>query len=188
MRVLDFDNTIYEGESPYDFFRFALKRKPSVVRFLPPLALCAWRYSHEKSSLEELERATRRYLKPFLQSFDDIDALVSDFWDEHMCKIKHWYSPLPDDVIITGSFSYTMDELQRRLGVGTVICSTVNPETLELEHLNFGDNKVKRFREVFGEDAVPDEFYSDNMIDLPMMKLARRAYLVRGNFIKLVEV
>ena len=41
---------------------------------------------------------------------------------------------------------------------------------------------------MFGPDAVPDEFYSDNMIDLPMMKLARRAYLVHGNHIKQVNV
>lgn len=57
-----------------------------------------------------------------------------------------------------------------------------------VEHLNFGTNKVKVFREMFGPDAVPDEFYSDNMIDLPMMKLARRAYLVHGNHIKQVNV
>lgn len=188
MRVFDFDNTIYDGESPYDFYAFSLRYNPSAIRFIPPLAYYGLRYSKEKSTLGELEHAVSRYLKRYLTSFDDVDGMVSAFWDTHMHKIKHWYKPQPDDVIITGSFDYTMREVQRRLGVKTVICSTVNRETLELEHLNFGANKVKVFQEMFGEDAVPDEFYTDNMLDLPMMQLARRAYLVRGNHIKQVEV
>lgn len=188
MRVFDFDNTIYDGESPYDFYLFSLKYNPKVVRFVPPLAYYGMRYSKEKCTLEELEHAMAKYLKAYLNSFDDIDGMVSAFWDAHMHKIKHWYHPQPGDVIMTGSFDYTMNEIQRRLGIKTMLCSTVNRDTLELEHLNFGTNKVKVFREMFGPDVVPDEFYSDNMIDLPMMKLARRAYLVHGNHIKQVNV
>ena len=48
MRVFDFDNTIYDGESPYDFYLFSLKYNPKVVRFVPPLAYYGMRYSKEK--------------------------------------------------------------------------------------------------------------------------------------------
>ena len=74
-----------------------------------------------------------------------------------------------------------LDEVVKRLGIRCCICSTIDYETLDLVHLNFGDNKVKSFKEAFGEDAVPDEFYTDNLVDLPMLKLARKAYLVKGN-------
>ena len=57
MRVFDFDNTIYDGESPYDFYLFSLKYNPKVVRFVPPLAYYGMRYSKEKCTLEELEHA-----------------------------------------------------------------------------------------------------------------------------------
>ena len=114
MRVFDFDNTIYDGESPYDFYLFSLKYNPKVVRFVPPLAYYGMRYSKEKCTLEELEHAMAKYLKAYLSSFDDIDGMVNAFWDAHMHKIKHWYHPQPDDVIMTGSFDYTMNEIQRR--------------------------------------------------------------------------
>ena len=81
MTVYDFDNTIYDGESPYDFYLFSLKYNPKVVRFVPPLAYYGMRYSKEKCTLEELEHAMAKYLKAYLNSFDDIDGMVSAFWD-----------------------------------------------------------------------------------------------------------
>lgn len=35
MNVYDFDGTIYNGDSTIDFFLYALKRNPSVLRYLP---------------------------------------------------------------------------------------------------------------------------------------------------------
>ena len=35
MNVYDFDGTIYEGDSTVDFFLYALKNRPSVLRYLP---------------------------------------------------------------------------------------------------------------------------------------------------------
>ena len=75
-------------------------------------------------------------------------------------------------------------EVMRRLGVTRCICSTVDYDTLELIHLNFGDNKVKAFKETYGEDAVPDEFYTDNLVDLPMLRYARKGFLVHGNDVR----
>lgn len=181
MRVLDFDNTIYDGESPLDFYLFSLRYRPANIRYLAPVIWNLVRYRRSKSSLADIERAFNKYIHGYMQSFDDIPTMVREFWDTHMDKIRPWYEPRPDDVIITASFNYTMDEITRRLGVSTCICSTVDYETLELTHLNFGGNKVRAFKEVFGEDAVPDEFYTDNLVDLPMLRYAKRSYLVWGN-------
>ena len=35
MRVFDFDNTIYDGESVIDFYLFSLRRNPKVARYVP---------------------------------------------------------------------------------------------------------------------------------------------------------
>ena len=37
--------------------------------------------------------------------------------------------------------------------------------------------------EMFGDTEI-DEFYTDNMSDMPMVEIAKSAYLVRGNKIK----
>ena len=47
--------------------------------------------------------------------------------------------------------------------------------------LNFRTNMAKRFREIYGPDAVIDEFYTDSYHDQSMIDLARTAYLVKGN-------
>ena len=96
-------------------------------------------------------------------------------------KIKAWYQPQPDDVIVTASFDLTVGEACRRLGIRHLIASTIDPETLEISHLNFRTNKAKRFREIYGPDAVIDEFYTDSYHDQSMIDLARTAYLVKGN-------
>ncbi|MGN0993694.1 MAG: hypothetical protein ACI4PD_01130, partial [Butyricicoccus sp.] len=44
MNVYDFDNTIYRGESTVDFFRFCLRKKPSMVRYLPSVFWQLLRY------------------------------------------------------------------------------------------------------------------------------------------------
>ena len=33
--VYDFDGTIYDGDSTVDFWLYCLRRKPSLLRFLP---------------------------------------------------------------------------------------------------------------------------------------------------------
>ena len=116
-----------------------------------------------------------------------LKSLVSAFWDRNMSKIKPWYHPRPDDVILTASFDVTVGEACRRLGVTRLIASTINPETLEVTYLNFNTNKPKRLREVLGPDAVIDEFYTDSKFDQPMIDMARKGFMVKGNTITQVK-
>lgn len=115
-----------------------------------------------------------------------LNALSEAFWERKFRKIKTWYTPQPDDVVVTASFDLTVGEACRRLGVTNLIASTIDPETLEISHLNFRTNKAKRFREVYGPDAVIDEFYTDSYHDQSMIDMARTAYLVKGN--KLIRI
>ncbi|KFI94542.1 haloacid dehalogenase-like hydrolase [Bifidobacterium stellenboschense] len=114
-------------------------------------------------------------------------SLVSAFWDRNMSKIKPWYEPRPDDVILTASFDVTVGEACRRLGVRRLIASTIDPATFEVTYLNFNTNKPKRLREVLGADAVIDEFYTDSAFDQPMIDMARKGFMVKGNAITRVK-
>lgn len=181
MRVLDFDNTIYDGESPLDFYLFSLRYAPSAIRFIVPVLLQLVRYQLQRCTRTDIERELHRHAHAYLSSFDDLSAVVSAFWDHRMHKIKPWYQPRPDDVILTASFNYTMDEYMRRAGGGCCICSTIDYDTLEVTYLNFGDNKVRAFKRAFGADVVPDEFYTDNLADRPMLEYARTSFIVKGN-------
>ena len=34
MNVYDFDNTIYDGESVFDFYHYSVRKQPKLIRYL----------------------------------------------------------------------------------------------------------------------------------------------------------
>ena len=47
----------------------------------------------------------------------------------------------------------------------------------------WGEEKVRRFKEVYPKGEI-DNFYSDSYSDIPLAKLAKNAYIVKGNELK----
>ena len=126
------------------------------------------------------------YLSELAESLE-FEELVNAFWDQNMKRIKPWYEPREDDVILTASFDITVGEACRRLGVQHLVSSTIDGNTLNVNYLNFNTNKPKRFREFFGVYVREDDFYSDSRFDQPMIDMARRAYMGKGNIIHQVK-
>ena len=90
-------------------------------------------------------------------------------------------------MILTASFGLTVGKACRRLGVRNLVASEVDVETMRVTYLNFNTNKPKRFRELYGDNVRVDEFYTDSRFDQPMIDMARRAYMVKGNKIHQVK-
>lgn len=183
LRAFDFDNTIYKGESVFHFYLFSIKYNPKVAKYIPIVFFNLIKYKLGKTTMEDLENAVKKYAYDYLHAFDNREEMVKVFWDKHMKNIKSWYKPREDDIIITASLNLIMDELCQRLGIKNCICSVVNRETMQVEYLNFRDNKRKTFIDKYKDKSV-DEFYTDNMVDKPMIDIAEKAYLVKGNKIK----
>ena len=171
MRVFDFDGTIYDGESLFDLYMFSARYEPKVLRHLAPVLRYAVQYKMGRATLAQMERgvggvtcdylhdvaASRRILRLGGAAPDaglageaaiaeGVSALVNEFWNRHMDRIKPWYEPRPDDVILTASFDVTVGEACRRLGLNRLVSSTVDPRTMRVTCLNFNTNKPKRFR------------------------------------------
>jgi phosphoserine phosphatase len=128
-------------------------------------------------------------LYKFLRRIPDIDDAVADFWKGHRRNVQRWYmdQKRDDDVIISASPDFLLKPVAEELGV-TLIASPVDRKTGKLlGPNNSNEEKVKRFTEKYGGglDAgapaagVIDEFYSDSDNDLPMARLARRAFRVK---------
>lgn len=186
MRVFDFDNTIYDGESVFDFYLFSIRFNPKTAKYVFIVIYNLFKYKMGKTTMEDLQEAAKKYASDYLNAFDDKEKIVKLFWDRHIKKIKDWYSPREDDIILTASFNLMMDEICARLGIKNCICSVVNRDTMEVEYLNFSENKRKTFIEKY-KGAVIDEFYTDNMLDKPMIDIAKKAYLVKGNKIRRIK-
>ncbi len=181
MNVYDFDNTIYNGESVFDFYIYCVRRYPSLLKYLF-IILIAWlRYKLLILSRERLMALAEKYAAEFFRKVRNVENMVSGFWDIKEKKIKKFYlkAHRDDDVVVSASVSFLLDEICARLGIKHCICSHVDTVTGRVGSLCFGQNKPGLFLASFPEGHIAN-FYSDSMNDVPMMKMADRAYLVRG--------
>ncbi|MBO4220239.1 MAG: haloacid dehalogenase-like hydrolase [Clostridia bacterium] len=177
MNVYDFDKTIFPSDSTWEFVKFCLRKKPSAARFLPS-GIAAWvRFVLRLNGKTEMKQTFYR----LFSDFDDIRAEVEEFWGKNYHKISKWYLDVrrDDDVVVSASPEFLLAPVCMKLGVGTLIASRVDGRTGEYTGINCsGEEKVRRFREVF-PDADVDKFYSDSDSDLPMARIAARAFKVR---------
>jgi len=175
MNVYDFDGTIYKGDSNLDFYLHCVRKYPRLLSLIPIQLL---RFI---ASLPSGDRTTlKQVLYYYLPRVPDILSEVDLFWQTHGTKIYPWYlaQKREDDVIISASPRFILEPICKGLGV-SLIASEVDPATGKCIAKNCsGRNKPERILE-FYKDCVVDEFYSDSNNDLPMARMARRAYKVR---------
>ncbi len=178
MNVYDFDNTIYEGDSTIDFFKYCIKKKPSLIIYFPRQVFYGALYILK---IVEKEKFKEQFYSYF-NGIDFIDEFASGFWNANQKKIKKWYfdKHKASDVIVSASPEFLLQGICKRLDV-RLIASKVNKLNGKLESPNcYGEEKVRRFRQVFDETSVIDDFYSDSESDYPMANISKRAFLVNG--------
>lgn len=185
MNVFDFDNTIYDGESAFDFFVFCVKKYPRMIKFFPRVISVVILYKLCRITRDGLLDRMEKYDAEIIRIAGDINRLVKEFWNKNERKVKPFYLKMQrdDDVIISASFDFLLDEIMRRLGIKNCICSKMDLSSGRVTQLCFRDEKVRLFKAAY-PDAQIDSFYTDSMNDLPMMRLARHSYVVKGNKIK----
>ncbi|MBO5060742.1 MAG: HAD-IB family phosphatase [Clostridia bacterium] len=184
MNVYDFDNTIYDGESVVDFYFFILKKNPRLISIMPKMLQMLIRYKACRISTAELLETAERYAEKILPGLN-LDGAVRQFWDKNQKKIKKFYlkNQKEDDVILSASCSFLIEEMCKRLGIRHVIASEVDIKSGKVIRLCFRGNKAEIFRSHF-PDAQIDGFYTDSMNDKPMFDLAKNVYIVKGDNVK----
>ncbi len=176
--LYDFDHTIYRGDASRDFIVFAYRKLPFIlIRHLPAQMMALVLYilgSMKKDKAKE-------QILAFVKDIPDLKNTLDQFWKRHSHKVEGWYlkQRKNTDVIVSSSPSFLIDPIAREWKA-TVIATTIDPKTGHLTGSNcFGEEKVRRIRAVF-PDATFATAYSDSANDIPMLKLAKVSYLVRG--------
>lgn len=175
VNVYDFDKTIYDGDSSIDFFRFALKRNKRIVRRIFPILGAGILYALKIKNKDDFKSV----FFSFVQDIDAIDECVSDFWERQSGRIKKFYlkEHRDDDVIISASPEFLLTPIANKLRFN-LIATEVDKKTGKLLSKNcYGEEKVRRFQK---EDLEIDTFYSDSLSDTPLAKIAKEAFIVRG--------
>lgn len=189
MNAYDFDDTIYSGESSYDFFLFCLKKDIGLLKYMPEVVLRLLQYKGNRLSIDRLVHTVEKVVISFLKRNKiSIDELKEEFWklNRHKLKVQFLEKLQPEDIIITGAPRFLIEGIQEELKTKNIICTEVNLETFKIEFLCLKENKVKAFLEHY-PDTVIENFYTDSLSDVPMMRYAKNVYFVNGDKLHLVD-
>lgn len=177
MNVFDFDKTIYRGDSTIDFWLFCLCKNKKLLQFLPRQFFAFFLYALHLITKQDFK--SRFFI--FLSAIPQIDEYVKEFWDFNEKKIANWYLLIKqnDDCVISASPEFLLKQITERLGIVHLIATKVDTKTGILQSKNcYGKNKPVLFAEKFGNVTI-DCFYTDSKSDLPMAKIAKKAFLVK---------
>ena len=177
MNVYDFDKTIFYPDSSYCFVRYCLRHYPRAV-------LTALSESTKNGLLWAAKKIDTKELKEsvfsFLPRIDNIEQVVTEFWNEYRSHIAAWYrdQQRSEDLIISASPEFLLRPVAEELGVA-LIATRMDPHTGRIIGNNCHDSeKICRFlKEYPGQQ--PETFYSDSLSDSPMAWFSREAWLVK---------
>lgn len=185
MKVFDFDNTIYHGESSVDFSLFMIRKNRRIILYLPVIFFNLIKYKLCLVDKKRLEATINNFLKVMIKDKEETFNTIAEFWEENVCKLNRRMLALikKNDVIITASPRFLIEGIQERLNTRNLICTEVDPDKRELICFNFGETKLRRFRRLYGDKRI-DCLFTDSYNDRAIMDISERVYFVRKGRIK----
>ncbi len=174
--LYDFDGTIYDGDSSFDFIVYCHLKNLKLLKNIPKYILAAFKYKFKLITKTEM----KEIFFSFLKEVKNIDKLVKDFWKTHEKNIKEFYlkKQHDKDIIISASPYFLLEPIKNKFKVYDLIASNVNKKNGKFEGNNcLGEEKVERFKEKYSKAEIL-EMYTDSKNDLPLIKLANKGYLV----------
>ena len=177
--IYDFDGTLYDGDSTVDFWRFCVRRQPSLLVYLP---VQLWGVFGMKLHLLPPEKGKSLFFA-FLRRLRQPDTCVTAFWAAHRDRLAGWFAPLPEatTVVISASPAFLVRAVCEQAGAQEVLATDMDSATGRIRGRNCkGAEKVRRLHERFGEAVTVRSMYTDSVrADAPLLALAQRRFLVK---------
>ena len=126
MNVYDFDNTIYDGESIFDFFLFCLKKDIWLIKFLPIVLFRLIEYKLNLLKIDKIYKTVEMIINSFFKHSNfDYDSLIKQFWEKNYKKLKPEFLKIlkDNDLIITGCPNFLINYIKDDLKVKNIICT-----------------------------------------------------------------
>ena len=183
VKVFDFDNTIYKGESSIDFSFYMIRHNKKILRYVPTILLSLAGYKLCLLKKEKLESIINDFLFGVLDGTESIPAYVGQFWKGHAHKLNKRILRMvePEDVIISASPILLIQGIRKMINTENIVGTEIDLEQKRVTWFNFGDNKVKRYRALYGDRKI-DAFYTDSYNDKDLMDIAEKVYIIKkGN-------
>jgi phosphoserine phosphatase len=178
INAYDFDNTLYRGESIFEFACFFIRKHPSTIKYLSKAVKLYKKYKKNNLTKEEIEETIFSILDSIQVSKKEIDRLVEIFWEKNSKKLnKELLKQIKkEDVILTASPSFLIEKVT--LPTKNIYTSDIDIENRKINFLCFGENKKKKWEELHKNKKIK-KLYTDSYVDMPLMKIAKEVYLVK---------
>ena len=134
-----------------------------------------------KRGMISFERVKEAMLS-FLFKIDDLDKFIEGFVNSHMKNIKPWYLSRKSDydIVISASYELWIVPFCRKLGIRYIIATRTDKDGNIIGRNCKGEEKLKRLATVIPNAQIITS-YSDSESDLPILNIAKTAYVVEGN-------
>jgi len=178
MNVYDFDGTILHGDTE-DYFREYAK-KNLKIKFRHKIQLKFFDILYKLKIIDEPQYRTHMY--PYVPYIPNLQQTMKDFWDIHEKDVYSHYHKLhkDDDVVISATPRPLLEEIARRLKIGTLIATEMDTTTGKIGKKCRSEQKVVRYNEVFHEKMF-DDYYYDKDHDMYLLKYAKTGNRVLGD-------
>ena len=189
MNAYDFDNTIYDGESIFDFFIFALKKDIWLIKFFPLVLFRLIEYKLNLLKIEKIYQTCEIIINSFFKHSNlNYDELIEEFWKLNHKKLKQQFLEMlnEDDLIITGCPNFLINYIKDELKVKNIICTDFDLKNKKVNFICFNKNKVIAYKNKFKNKKI-NKFYTDSLADIPFMELSSEVYLVNKNNVKKID-
>lgn len=189
MNVYDFDETIFDGDTAFEFIVDFVKKKPSLLKLTPEIIKVIRDYKNLTFRFEDVVDKYGAMMSDFILAQNiDPKQLAKEFWDKREHLIKPFYFELQkeDDLVISASPTFILEDICNRIGIKHYLGTEMNFETGTFERWCFRDKKIEFFREAY-PDGVIDDFYTDSLHDEFLFPYAKRVFLVKGHKITQIK-
>ena len=180
MKVFDFDNTIYKGESSVDLSFYMIRHKKKILLYVPKILFSLIGYKLCLLKKEKIESIINDFFSGVFDGSESPEDFLKPFWKTHKHKLNPDIIRLiePDDVILSASPDFMFQEIRKMLNTENIIGTEVDIKQKKIRRLNFGDNKVKKFKELYGDIKI-DVLYTDSYNDKALMEISEEVFIVK---------
>lgn len=195
LAVFDIDFTLTKKETLVEFYKFMIKKKPSLVRHMPRSLYAGLLYIFK---VYDLRRAKEAFIS-FIDEVEEkeLESIIKEFYEKVLSKILYEDSmemmkKLKKDgckiILISASSEFYLKEFYNIKEVDKIIGTRYEfgkkgPRGKIIGLNCKGEEKVIRLKEYIKEEKLDVEFkesfmFSDSLSDAPLFRLVGHPYLI----------
>ena len=175
--VYDFDGTIYNGDSSIDFLVYAMKKKKSLIKYMPKTIL--YKFLNSLRIIEK-KRFKEVYFS-FIKDIKNLEKFVEEFWKIKENKINKFFldnvKSKKEIYVISASPEFLLRPYIAKFNNVKLIGTRISNEAKLTGENCKGKEKINRLKKE-EKDFVIENFYTDSIVDLPLVEISKNAYYV----------